>query len=109
VNALVSLATVVALSGCVDAPVCGELENVLLAEARKGPCLLAVDLSGMDVMDLMALAVIVWASRVLNFYGGTLMLVSPQPAIAGLLERSGMAPMLPVLGSAVQASGVVEG
>ena len=84
---------VVALSGRVDAPVCGELEDVLLAEARKGPRRLAVDLSGVDVMDLMAVTVIVWASRVLNFHGGALVLVPPQPAIADLLERWGMAPM----------------
>jgi anti-anti-sigma factor len=92
----------------VDAPVCGELENVLLAEARKGPRRLAVDLSGVDVMDLMAVTVIVWASRTLNFHGGALVLVSPQPAVAGLLERSGMAAMLPVLGSAGQARGMAE-
>lgn len=88
--------TVVTLAGRVDAAARRELEDVLLAEARKGPRRLVVDLSAVEAMDLVAVAVIVWASRVVNAHGGALVLVSPQPAVAGLLERSGMAPLLPV-------------
>ncbi|HYZ54923.1 MAG TPA: STAS domain-containing protein [Streptosporangiaceae bacterium] len=93
--------TVVALTGHADASVRGDLEDALMAEARKGPRRLVVELSGLESMDSVALLVIVWASRVLDYAGGVLMLVSPQPAVARLLEHSGIAPMLPVYGSVV--------
>ncbi len=96
--------TVVALTGQADASARGVLEDVLMGEARKGPRRLVVDLCGVESMDSVALLVIVWASRVLDYKGGVLMLVSPQPQVARLLEHSGIAPMLPVYGSVADAA-----
>lgn len=96
--------TVVALTGHAGAVVRADLENVLMAEARKGPRRLVVELSGLESMDSVALLVIVWASRVLDFEGGILLLVSPRPEVARLLEHSGIAPMLPVFGSVADAA-----
>jgi anti-anti-sigma factor len=96
--------TVVALTGHADASARGVLEDVLMGEARKGPPRLVVDLCATESMDSVALLVIVWASRVLDYEGGVLMLVSPQPQVARLLEHSGIAPMLPVYGSVADAA-----
>jgi anti-anti-sigma factor len=96
--------TVVTLTGHADASARGVLEAALMGEARKGPRRLVVDLSGTEQMDSVALLVIVWASRVLDHRGGVLTLVSPQPQVARLLEHSGIAPILPVYGSVVDAA-----
>lgn len=96
--------TVVTLTGHADASARGLLEDALMGEARKGSRRLVVDLSGTEHMDSVALLVIVWASRVLDYRGGVLTLVSPQPQVAQLLEHSGIAPILPAYGSIAGAA-----
>jgi anti-anti-sigma factor len=101
--------SVVALTGHAGASARAVLEDVLMGEARKGPGRLVVDLSATESMDSVALLVIVWASRVLDYAGGVLTLVSPQPEVARLLEHSGIAPMLPVYGSVADVAETAAG
>ena len=95
--------TVVILAGHAGASARAVLEDALMSEARKGPRRLVVDLSAVESMDSVALLVVVWASRVLDYEDGVLTLVSASPQVAQLLEHSGLAPMLPVYGSVADA------
>ena len=74
-----------------------------LPEAR-GPGLIIVDLSRLSSIDWWAALILLWAGRMVSRRGGTLVLASPQPAVARLLNAVGAAQAVTVYPSVQQAS-----
>ena len=95
--------SVVSLVGEADLT-CSELREALTAEVARKPRLIAVDLSSLTFIDSGALQMIVAAYQVLRRDGGTVVLVSPPPAVARVLELTGISEMLPVCSSLEEAA-----
>lgn len=81
--------TVVRLVGEADVTT-PALAQVLGAEAAKKPRLLLVDVSGLAFIDSSALHEIVRVHRQLRADGCLLALISPTPAVARILQLSGL-------------------
>lgn len=79
------------------------LGDILRAETAKKPRLLLVDASGLTFIDSAALHAIVQAHLRLRADGGALALVSPSPAVARVLQLSGLDQMIPVHASIEEA------
>ena len=98
--------SVLSLAGEADLT-CTELREALTTEVARKPRLLAVDLSALTFIDSGALQMIVAAYHVIRRDGGTLALISPLPAVARVLELTGISEMIAVCASieaAVQRS-----
>ena len=80
---------VVSLAGRADITDCGWLRLLLELRAAQGPGRLVVDLSRVTAMDWWVGLILAWAGRVVSRRGGELVLASPQPAVAQLLEAVG--------------------
>jgi anti-anti-sigma factor len=76
------------------------LAEVLTAEVAKKPRLFLVDMSGLTFIDSAALHEIVRAHRQLRADGCLLVLVSPSPIVARILQLSGLDQVLPIRTSA---------
>jgi anti-anti-sigma factor len=94
--------TVVRLVGEADVTT-PSLRHVLDAEAAKKPRLLLLDASGLSFIDSAALHEIVRAYRALRADGCRLVLVSPSPTVARVLQLSALDQVIPVLASAEEA------
>jgi anti-anti-sigma factor len=93
---------VVVLSG--DADVTGKvLEDVLAAEAAKGPALLLVDLSAVSFMDSWALHVVLRATRARRVAGAAAGLVCPSGPVRRVLELTGAGQLVPMFASVAEA------
>lgn len=91
--------TVVGLTGEVDATNSDDLHNLLDSVVRERPPLLLVDVSGLGFMDSTGLRMLLRASRVLDQQGGVLGLVSPQAAVARVLQLTRADQLIPVYDS----------
>jgi anti-anti-sigma factor len=68
-----------------------------------GPGRIIVDLSRLSSIDWWAALIMLWACRMVSRRGGTLVLASPQPAVARLLNAAGAARAVTVCQSVQQA------
>ena len=64
-----------------------------------------VDLSRLSSIDWWATLILLWVGRTVSRRGGTLVLASPQPAVARLLTGAGAAQVVTVCQSVQQAFG----
>lgn len=62
-----------------------------------------LDLSRLSSIDWWAILILLWVGRMVSRRGGTLMLASPQPAVARLLTGAGAAQAVAVYQSVQQA------
>lgn len=96
--------TLVALAGEVDATNSEELHNLLESVVLERPLLLLVDLSGLSFMDSTGLRMLLRASRALDQQGGVLGLVSPQAAVARVLQLTRADQLIPVYDTVADAA-----
>jgi anti-anti-sigma factor len=82
---------VVSLAGRADIADCAWIRGLLGLEAAQGHGRLILDLSQLSSMDWWVALMLTWAGRVVSRRGGVLVLVSPQPAVARLLDATGSA------------------
>ncbi len=77
---------VMSLAGRADITDCRWLRLLLEQQAAQGAGRLIVDLSRISSMDWWVALILIWADRVISRRGGQLVLASPQPAVARLLD-----------------------
>jgi anti-anti-sigma factor len=77
---------VVSLTGRAGIADCRWLRLLLELQAEQGKGRLVVDLSRVSSMDWWVALILNWIGRVVSRRGGELVLVSPQPAVARLLD-----------------------
>jgi anti-anti-sigma factor len=75
-----------------------------LPEAQ-GSGRIVLDLSRLSSIDWWAALILLWVGRMVSRRGGTLVLASPQPAVARLLAAAGAAEVVTVCQSVQQACG----
>jgi anti-anti-sigma regulatory factor len=80
---------VVSLAGRVGIADCGWLRVLLELEAAQERGRMVVDLSRLSSMDWWVALILNWVGRVIARRGGVLVLASPQPAVARLLDAVG--------------------
>jgi stage II sporulation protein AA (anti-sigma F factor antagonist) len=90
--------SVIRLAGEADLT-CTPLRDALAAEMAGGHRLILVDLSALTFIDSGARQMIVAAYQVFRREGGTLALVRPAPAVARVLELTGVSEVIRVHGS----------
>ncbi len=88
--------TLVSLAGECDLNTGRQLRDALTSEVSRGARRLILDLSGLTFMDSTGMQVLLGARTVLAVRGGILILVSPQPAVARILELTGADQLIPV-------------
>ncbi len=93
---------VVRLAGEADLTSTG-LRDALAAQITTRPRLLLVDMSALTFLDSGATQMIIAAYQVLRREGGTLALVRPAPAVARVLELTGVSRLIIVHGSVDEA------
>ncbi len=71
-----------------------QLTAALTAQAGTGASHVTVDLSRLWFADSASFRALIVASRALRKRGGSLLLVSPQPAVARVIALLGLDPML---------------
>lgn len=76
----------VSLAGRAAITDCAWLRVLLELQAAQGPGRLVIDLSRLSSMDWWVALMLAWAGRVVSRRGGELVLASPQPAVARLLD-----------------------
>ena len=91
--------TLVSLAGECDLNTSRKLRDVLTSEVSRGARRLILDLSALGFMDSAGIQVLMSAHTLLNVRGGALVLVSPQPVVARILELTGADQLIPVYGS----------
>lgn len=77
---------VVSLAGRAVIGDCAWFHQLLDLHGASGPGPVIIDLSELRSMDWWAAQILLWAGRVVNRRGGTLVLASPQPPVARLLS-----------------------
>lgn len=87
---------VVSLAGRARITDCGWIRMLLELQAAQGQGRLVVDLSRLSAMDWWVALLLSWIGRLVSRRGGVLVLASPQPAVAELLDAVG-APRAAVL------------
>jgi anti-anti-sigma factor len=80
---------VVSLAGRAGIADCSWVRLLLELRAAQGRGRLVVDLSRLSSMDWWVALILIWAGRVVSRRGGVLVLASPQPAVARLLDAVG--------------------
>ena len=95
--------TLVSLAGECDLNTSRKLRDALISEVSRGAQRLILDLSALGFMDSAGMQVLMSVRALLNVRGGTLALVSPQPAAARILELTGADQLIPVYDSVVDA------
>jgi anti-sigma B factor antagonist len=91
---------VVALCGEADVTTLAQLNSVLSAQVRASPRYLAVDLSLLRFADSATITALALAARTLRGQGGQLELRRPMPAIARVLQLTGVDQVVTVRGDA---------
>ena len=89
--------TVVRVAGEVDMETAPNLERRLLQLAHDRPSLVTVDLAETDFIDSTGLHAIVVAVKELRALGGDLVLRSPSPSTARVLELSGLTTVVKIV------------
>jgi anti-anti-sigma factor len=87
---------VVRLSGEAGLSTAGQLGEALTAYAASGARHLTIDLSGLRFADSAAIRVLIETRRELRKAGGTVGLLSPQPAVAHVISLLGVDRVLAV-------------
>lgn len=95
--------TLVSLAGECDLHTVRRLRDALTSEVSRGARRLILDLSGLAFMDSTGMQVLLAARTVLSVRGGTLVVVSPQPVVARILELTGADQLIPVYASLSEA------
>lgn len=80
--------TVVSLAGQAGIGDCGWIRRLLELQAAQGYSRVVVDLSRLSSMDWWVVLILTWAGRVVRRRGGVLVLASPQPEVARLLNAA---------------------
>jgi anti-anti-sigma factor len=80
--------TVVSLAGEAGISDCGWIRRLLELQAAQGYSRVVVDLSRLSSMDWWVVLILTWAGRVIRRRGGVLVLASPQPEVARLLNAA---------------------
>jgi anti-sigma B factor antagonist len=96
--------TVVRVEGDLDLATCPELERAIESADLAGR--VVVDLSGCTFLDSSALRVLVQGARATEAAGGTIALVTRDPAILRILDIATTDAMLPVHATIESASGI---
>jgi anti-anti-sigma factor len=96
---------VVSLSGRAGIGDCGWIRLLLELPAAHEYGRLVIDLSRLSSMDWWVAIILLWAGRVVARRGGALVLVSPQPEVARLLDAAGASKAVAVCDSIQQAAG----
>ena len=89
----------VTLAGECDLHTGRQLRDVLTSEVSRGTRRMILDLGDLAFMDSTGMQVLLSVHTVLSVRGGTMALVSPQPVVARILERTGADQYIPVYGS----------
>ncbi len=100
---------VVSLAGAAGVGDGAWFRQLLELHATREPQRLVVDLSRLSSLDWWAALMLLWVGRVVSRRGGTLVLASPQPAVARLLHAAGASRGVAVYQSAQQAHGSLPG
>lgn len=95
---------VVSLAGRAGITDTAWIRRMLELPEAQGPGRIIVDLSRLSSIDWWAALILLWAGRMVDRRGGTLVLASPQPAVARLLNAVGAARAVAVYQSVQQAS-----
>jgi anti-anti-sigma factor len=98
---------VVSLAGRADIEDCGWLRLLLELPAAQEHGRLVLDLSRLSSMDWWVALIVIWAGRVVSRRGGVLVVASPQPAVARVLDAAGAPKAVAVCDSVQQAVGNV--
>lgn len=80
---------VVSLAGRASIADCAWVRQLLELRAARAPGRVVIDLSRLVSMDWWVALMLGWVGRVLSRRGGALVLASPQPAVARLLNTVG--------------------
>lgn len=96
---------VVSLAGRAGIGDCGWIRGLLELQAAPGQGRVVVDLSRLSSMDWWVVLMLAWAGRVISRRGGMLVLVSPQPDVARLLNAASISGVVTICDSIPQASG----
>jgi anti-anti-sigma factor len=80
---------VVSLAGRATISDCAWVRALLELRAAHGQGRLVIDLSQLSSMDWWVALMLTWVGRVVSRRGGVLVLASPQPAVARLLDAAG--------------------
>jgi anti-anti-sigma factor len=99
-------ATIVAVSGSVDALTAAEMTNALNKQIESGNANLVVDLSGLEFMSSAGLRTLLGAVKECRTQGGDLRIVSTNPGIDKILKMSGFHNIAKVF--AVQADAIAS-
>lgn len=83
--------------------------QLLELQAAHGKSRIVIDLSRLSSMDWWVALMLLWVGRVVSRRGGTLVLVSPQPAVARLLKAADAWQVVAVCQSVKQACGMLPG
>jgi anti-anti-sigma factor len=93
----------VTLAGNCDASTGLQFRDGLATEVARGAQRLIVDLSAVGFMDSEAVHVLLDLKAVLTGWGGSLVLVNPQPIVARVLNLMGADEVIPITGTVVEA------
>jgi anti-anti-sigma factor len=93
----------VPLAGRVDIAGCAQLRGLLELEAAQAHGRILLDLSRVTSMDWWAVLILLWVGRVVARRGGCLVLASPQPGVARVLQHAGASDLLSVYDSIADA------
>jgi anti-anti-sigma factor len=87
---------VVSLSGQAGIADSGWIRPMLELHAAQGQGRLVIDLSRLSSMDWWVALILAWAGRVVTRRGGVLVLASPQPDVARMLNSAGASKVIEV-------------
>lgn len=87
---------VVVLSGEADLTCLARLNQLISSQLSAGTLHLTLDVSGLRFADAASVRVLALAARTLGLRGGSLTLVRPRPAVARILDLTGLTPVLTI-------------
>lgn len=101
--------SVVSLAGRAGIAEPAWFRQLLELQAAQGSSRIVIDLSRLLSMDWWAALMLLWVGRVVSRRGGTLVLASPQPAVARLLQAADAGQVVAVYQSVQLARGKPPG
>lgn len=93
----------VTLSGQCDASTGVQFREGLATEVARGALRMVVDMSGLEFIDSTGVHVLLELKDVLADWGGSLVLVAPQPIVARVLSLMGADELIPVAATVAEA------
>ena len=100
-------ATVVALSGELDAHTAGRLRTLMAEQLLAGPGNLVIDLSGLSFIDSAGLAVLIAADKGMRRAGTHLVLAAPRAPVDKVLRLTGLTAVLTTAATVDEALGLL--